>query len=99
MGYYSPTIFKNAKKYVQVSDSNQTMGHPGQADEMPLTPQLVVEPFEIWELDFVGPFNPPSNQKVYILVPTDYVNKWVETVALSWDIEEIVINFLFELFV
>eukprot|EP00253_Pinus_taeda_P030414 PITA_30414 len=57
------------------------MGRPGQADEMPLQPQVVVEPFETWALDFVGPFNPPSNQKVYILFCTDYVTKWVEAVA------------------
>ena len=53
MGYYWPTIFKDAKKYVQACDSYQIMGHPGQADEMPLQPQLVVEPFEGWALEFV----------------------------------------------
>ena len=66
---------------------------------MPLQPQLVVEPFEQWVLDFVGPFNPPSNQKVYMLVATDYITKWVEVVALKRAMEESVINFLFELFV
>jgi len=48
---------------------------------------------------FVGPFNAPSNQKMYILVCTNYVTKWVEAVAFSKDIEEAIINFLFELFV
>jgi len=66
---------------------------------MTLQPHLVVEPFERWVLEFVGPFNPPSNQKVYILVAIDYVIKWVETVALPWAIEETMINFPFELFV
>lgn len=75
------------------------MGRPGQADDMPLQSQLVMEPFERWALDFIGPFNPPSNQKSYILVATDYVTKWVEAVALPSDMEETVINFLFELFV
>ena len=59
------------------------MGHPGESDEMPFQPQMVVEPFERWAMDFVGPFNPPSNQKAYILVATNYVTKWVETLALS----------------
>lgn len=54
---------------------------------------------EIWTLDFVAPFNPPSNQKIYILVCTDYVTKWVEAVSLSKATKEEVINFLFELFV
>ena len=52
-------------------------------DEMPLQPQLVVESFERWALDFVGPFNPPPNHKICILVAIDYVTKWVEKVALS----------------
>jgi hypothetical protein len=78
MGYYWPSIFKDAKKYVQTCDSCQRMGKPGQVDEMPLKTKLVIEPFEIWKLDFVNPFNPMSNQKAYILVATDYMTKWVE---------------------
>ena len=58
------------------------MGCLGQADEMPLQPQLVIEPFERWALEFIGPFNPPSNQKIYILVDIDYIAKLVEVVAL-----------------
>jgi hypothetical protein len=58
------------------------MGKRGQADEIPLKTQLVVEPFEIWALDFVGPFNQKSNQKAYILIATDYMTKWVEAEAL-----------------
>ena len=29
---------------------------------MPLQPQLVVEPFDRWALDFVGPINPLLEQ-------------------------------------
>jgi len=36
MGYYWPTIFKDAKKFVQACDSWQRMGCPGQSDEIPL---------------------------------------------------------------
>jgi len=39
--------------------------------------------FERREMDFVGPSNPPSNLKAYILVCTDYVTKSVEKLALS----------------
>lgn len=70
IGYYWPTIFKDAKKFVQACDSCQRAGRPGQADEMPLRPQLVIEPFERWALDFVGPISPSSNQRTYILVAT-----------------------------
>eukprot|EP00253_Pinus_taeda_P007791 PITA_07791 len=81
-GYYWPTIFKDAKKFAQACDSCQRAGRPGQVDEMPLRPQLVIEPFERWALDFVGPINPSSNQRTYILVATDYVTKWVEAESL-----------------
>ena len=63
---------------------------------MPLQPQVVLEPFERWAMDFVGPINPPSNQKVYILVCTDYMTKWVEEKALIRASEEAVLAFLFE---
>jgi len=33
------------------------MGRQGQANEIPLQPQVVMEPFERWALDSVGPFN------------------------------------------
>jgi hypothetical protein len=47
------------------------MGKLGLDDETPLKAQVVIEPFEIWALDFVGPFNPKSNQKTYILIEMD----------------------------
>jgi len=96
MGYYWHSLFKDAKKYVRAYDSYQRVGQPNHRDEMPLNPQIVLEPFEIWALDFVGPINPPSNQKVYIVVRTDYMTKWVEAEALHRATEEEVIDFLFE---
>ena len=81
-GYYWPTIFKDMKKFVQACDSCQRAGRPGQAEEMSLRPQLVIEPFERWALDFVGPISPSSNQRTYILVAIEYVTKWVEAEAL-----------------
>ena len=62
---------------------------------MPLQPQVVVDPFDRWELDFVGPISPLSRQKAYILVCTDYMTKWVEAVALAKANDQAVMDFLY----
>ena len=48
---------------------------------MPLTNILEVEIFDVWGIDFMGPF-PPSFGNLYILVLVDYVSKWVEATTL-----------------
>ncbi|CAA7029364.1 unnamed protein product [Microthlaspi erraticum] len=49
-------------------------------DEMPLNPILEVEIFDVWGIDFMGPFKPSSNGHNYILVAVDYVSKWIEAI-------------------
>lgn len=41
---------------------------------------LEVEIFDVWGIDFMGPF-PSGYSKKYILVAGDYVSKWVEAIA------------------
>jgi hypothetical protein len=72
------------------------MGHPIETYEMHLRPQILVEPFEKWALDFVGPINLLSNNKRYILVCKDYVTKWAEEKALEKKTEQSISYFLFE---
>jgi len=72
------------------------MGKPTPKDEMPLQPQVTFEPFEKWGMDFVGPINPPSNQKQYIIVCTNYLPKWVETKAIKAATKEKVAELLRE---
>lgn len=48
---------------------------------MPLDIIFVVELFDVWGLDFMGPF-PPSYGFHYILVVVNYVSKWIE--AIQW---------------
>eukprot|EP00253_Pinus_taeda_P022761 PITA_22761 len=72
------------------------MGRPTATDEMPLQPQVHLDPFEKWALDFIGPINPTSKGKKYILVCTDYVTKWAEAKALVRATKQTVVNFLFE---
>lgn len=54
---------------------------------------LEVELFDVWGIDFMGPF-PPSFGKNYILVAVDYVSKWVEAVALPTNDSKVVVTFL-----
>ena len=70
------------------------MGQPNILEEMPLQPQLVVEPFDRWAIGFVGPINPPSRQKVHILVCTHYMTKWVESMALVNGNDQAILEFL-----
>jgi len=44
---------------------------------MSLSPILIIEIFDVWGIDFLGPF-PLSFGFVYILVAVDYVSKWME---------------------
>ena len=71
------------------------MGQSNKLDKMPLQPQLVVEPFDRWTLDFVGLINPSSKKIFYILVCTYYMTKWVDTVALVKANDQAVIYFLY----
>ena len=54
---------------------------------------LEVELFDVWGIDFIGPF-PPSFGNLYILVTVDYVFKWVEAIVLSINDAKAVVKFL-----
>lgn len=84
LGYYWPSIFRDAKEYVKRCDGCQRMGKPVPYDDIPLLPQVLIDPFEKWALYFVGPISPPSRQKWYVLVCTNYDAKWVEAKALPF---------------
>ena len=43
-GYYWPRIFKDVSIYVKGCDSLKIMGIPMSFDEMPLQPQVMIEP-------------------------------------------------------
>ena len=70
-------MFKDARKYVLTCDRYQRMGNISKKHEMSLKGILEVEIFDIWGIDFMGPF-PSSLGNKYLLVMVDYVSKWVE---------------------
>ncbi|XP_070020654.1 uncharacterized protein [Nicotiana sylvestris] len=61
--------------------------------KMPLQNILVVELFDVWGIDFMGPF-PYSNDHRYILVAVDYVSKWVEVIAFPSNDAKLVVSFV-----
>ena len=56
-GFYWPTLFKDAHQFVSTCDKCQRMGSISKGDEPPLQPILEVELFDIWGMDFMGPFS------------------------------------------
>ena len=60
---------------------------------MPLKNILEVELFDVWGIDFMGPF-PSSFLNKYILVAVNYVSKWVEAVAVPTNDARVVLRFL-----
>ena len=69
------------------------MGNNSKKDMMPLQPILVIEIFDIWRIDFMGPF-PPSFDNEYILVAVDYVSKWIEVIATRTNDHKVVMKFI-----
>ncbi|GJZ27291.1 reverse transcriptase domain-containing protein [Tanacetum coccineum] len=96
-GFYWPTIYKDAHELVKNCDSCQRQGKISQQDEMPQNSIQVCKIFDVWGIDFVGPF-PSSRGNKYILVAVDYLSKWVEAKALLTNDARVVVKFLKSLF-
>lgn len=61
--------------------------------EMPLSNILEVELFDVWGIDFMGPF-PTSFGMNYILVAVNYVSKWVEAQTCVTNDAKVIVKFL-----
>ncbi|KAL4369346.1 hypothetical protein GQ457_05G019230 [Hibiscus cannabinus] len=81
-GFYWPTLHKDAQLFCQQCGRCQRTGNISKRNEMPLQNILEVELFDVWGIDFMGPF-PSSFGNLYILLAVDYVSKWVEAVATT----------------
>ncbi|GJX75062.1 reverse transcriptase domain-containing protein [Tanacetum coccineum] len=96
-GFYWPTIYRDAHDLVTRCDTCQRQGKISQRDEMPQNSIQVCEIFDVWGIDFMGPF-PSSRGNKYILVAVDYLSKWVEAKALPTNDARVVCKFLKSLF-
>ncbi|GKC16667.1 reverse transcriptase domain-containing protein [Tanacetum coccineum] len=95
--FYWPSVFKDANEYVRRCDACQRSGNISSRNKMPQNNIQVCEVFDVWGLDFMGPFL-ESRVNKYILVAIDYVSKWVETQALPTNDARVVVKFLRKLF-
>ena len=60
---------------------------------MPLTNIVEIELFDVWDINFMGPFL-SSNGNKYILVGVDYASKWVEAITSLTNDAKVVTKFL-----
>ncbi|GKB09124.1 reverse transcriptase domain-containing protein [Tanacetum coccineum] len=91
--FYWLTIIKEAHTLLRLFEACQKTGNISKRDEMPLNNIQVCGIFDIWGIDFMGPFL-KSYKFEYILVVVDYVSKWAEAQALPTNDARVVVTFL-----
>ena len=94
-GFYWPTLFRDSHAFCKACENCQKLGAISKRNMMPLNPILVIEIFDCWGIDFMGPF-PSSFGFLYILVAIDYVSKWIEAIPCRNNDHKTVIKFLKE---
>jgi transposase InsO family protein len=72
-------ILEHKQRFVATCPECQRSGNISQRNAMPLNYNLQVDLFDVWGIDFTGPFV-KSNGYERILVVVDYVSKWVEAI-------------------
>nr|GFB21055.1 reverse transcriptase domain-containing protein [Tanacetum cinerariifolium] len=99
---------QEANDILKACHEGPTRGHHGanftakkakfhKKDEMPQNVIQVCENFDVWGIDFMGPF-PSSRGNKYILVAVDFLSKWVKAKALPTNDARVVVKFLKSLF-
>ncbi|RDY12022.1 putative mitochondrial protein, partial [Mucuna pruriens] len=93
-GFYCSTIFRDAYQFVCTSKQCQKARVAiSRRHEMPQHPILFCKVFDVWGIDFMGPF-PFSNGYSYILLAVDYVSRWVEAISTKTNDAKVVLDFL-----
>ena len=55
-GYFWPTLFQDVRNYVINCDLCQRMGNMSHREKMPQQPIVEIGHFNVWRVDFMGPF-------------------------------------------
>ena len=70
-------MYEDTKDDIKSCPNCQKHGGITAHNVMPLTYNLQLELFDVWGIDYMGPFV-KSQRCEYILVTVDYVSRWVE---------------------
>lgn len=79
-GLFWPNLWKDVHSAVIHCNRCQRTRKISRRGEIPLKVILEVKVFDVWGIDFMGPF-PSSFGNKYILVAIDYVSKWIEAIT------------------
>jgi hypothetical protein len=55
-GFFWPTMYEDTKDFIQRCGACQRHGNINTRDAMPLTNNLQIELFDVWGIDYMGPF-------------------------------------------
>ena len=91
-GLYWPTLYKDAFEFCKTCPRCQMARRISKQNMMPLNPILEIELFDVWGIDFMGPF-PNSFGDQYILIVVDNVSKWVEAIPSKTINNKVVVKF------
>jgi hypothetical protein len=74
------------------------VGNPSMRDEIPLNPEVTLQAFDKWTIDFVGPINPQARISGgrYIITVIEYLKTWEEVALVTNYTIEMTVIFLFE---
>lgn len=76
--------------------ANKWTGHR-EGMKLPLQPQVTLQPFEKWAINFVRPIESwGKTGACYIIIVTEYLTRWVEAKLVKDCIATMVAKFLFE---
>jgi hypothetical protein len=70
-------MYQDTKEFVRRCAKRQKHKNINTRDAMLLQNNLQIELFDVWGIDYMGPFQ-KSRDAEFILVAIDYVSKWVE---------------------
>ena len=96
VGYYWPTMQKDAHAYVKACDKCQRFNNLIRQPIEELTLMTALWPFAQWGLEIMGPFPTAVKQLKFLVVGIDYFIKWVEVEALATITEKKVRSFVWK---